>query len=201
VGQHRSVSFTRKGAFDLMSIQDRSHGNPWLALAVMCLGLFMALLDTTIVNIAIPRIIDGLDASLDEILWVLNAYVLVYAALLITGGRLGDIFGPRNLFVAGLAMFTAASALCGLAQDPTQLIAARALQGVGGAFMAPQLLAVITSLFPAEQRGAAFAIPGAVGALAVAAGPPLGGLIVTNWGWNWIFYVNVPVGIVAIVLA
>ncbi len=96
-----------------------------MVMMVLCLGLFMALLDTTIVNIA------GIDASLDEILWVLNAYVLVFAALLITAGRLGDIFGPKRLFIAGMALFTAASAFCGLSQDPTQLIIARALQGVG----------------------------------------------------------------------
>lgn len=161
----------------------RLWGNPWVALAVMCLGLFMALLDTTIVNIAVPSIIEGIDASLDEILWVLNAYVLVYAAVLITAGRLGDIFGPRNLFLAGLAVFTVASALCEFAQDPAQLIAARALQGVGGAMLSPQLLAIITSLFPPERRGAAFAVPGIMGGLAVAAGPTLGGLMVTNFGW------------------
>lgn len=175
--------------------------NPWAVLGVMCLGLFMALLDTTIVNIAVPSIIEGLDAKFDEILWVLNAYILAYAALLITGGRLGDIFGPRNLFVAGLALFTAASALCGIAQDPSQLIAARALQGVGGALMAPQMLAVITGPFPPERRGVAFAVPGAVGGLAVAVDPTLGGLSVTHFGWPSIFFVNVPVGAAAITLA
>ena len=158
-----------------MTIQENtSRTNPWLVLAVMCLGLFMTLIDTTIVNIAIPSIIEGLDASLDEILWIINAYVLVLAVLLITAGRLGDIFGPKRLFLAGLTLFTLASALCGLAQDPTHLIIARALQGVGGALLSPQMLAVITSLFPPGQRGAAFAIPGAVAGVAVAAGPPLG---------------------------
>lgn len=121
---------------------------------VLCLGLFMALLDTTIVNVAVPSIIEGIDASFDEILWVLNAYVLVFAALLITSGRLGDIFGPKRLFLAGMALFTVASAFCGLAQDPTQLIIARALQGVGGALMSPQPMAIITSIFPPERRGA-----------------------------------------------
>jgi EmrB/QacA subfamily drug resistance transporter len=180
--------------------ENTSRANPWLVLAVMCLGLFMTLLDTTIVNIAIPSIIDGLDASRDEILWIINAYVLVLAVLLITAGSLGDIFGPRRLFLAGLALFMLSSALCRVAQDPTHLIIARAFQGVGGALLSPQMLAVITSLFPPGQRGTAFAIPGAVAGLAVAAGPPLGGLLVTNFGWPSIFYVNVPVGIVAIVL-
>ena len=135
-----------------MTVLQRLRGNPWVVLMVLCLGLFMALLDTTIVNIAIPKIIEGIDASLDEILWVLNAYVLVFAALLITAGRLGDIFGPRRLFVAGMALFTAASVLCGLSGDPTQLIVARALQGVGGAMMSPQPMAIILSIFPSERR-------------------------------------------------
>ena len=112
-----------------MSIIQRLRANPWVVLVVLCLGLFMALLDTTIVNVAVPSIIEGIDASFDEILRVLNAYVLVFAALLITSGRLGDIFGPKRLFLAGMALFTVASAFCGLAQDPTQLIIARALQG------------------------------------------------------------------------
>jgi EmrB/QacA subfamily drug resistance transporter len=180
--------------------ENTSRANPWLVLAVMCLGLFMTLLDTTIVNIAIPSIIDGLDASRDEILWIINAYVLVLAVLLITAGSRGDIFGPRRLFLAGLALFMLSSALCSVAQDPTPLIIARAFQGVGGTLLSPQMLVVITSLFPPGQRGTAFAIPGAVAGLAVAAGPPLGGLLVTNFGWPSIFYVNVPVGIVAIVL-
>src|SRR6202048_5237917 len=119
----------------------RAQRNPWLILLVLCFGFFMILLDTTIVNIAIPSIIDGLKASLDQILWVLNAYILVYAVLLITAGRLGDLFGQRNLFIAGLAIFTIASALCGLSQDENQPIAARVLQGVGGALLVPQTLA------------------------------------------------------------
>src|SRR3981081_3141004 len=111
----------------------RAQRNPWLILLVLCFGFFMILLDTTIVNIAIPSIIDGLKASLDQILWVLNASLLVYAVLLIPASRLGDRYGQRNLFIAGLAVFTAASALCGLAQDSNQLIAGRVIQGVGGA--------------------------------------------------------------------
>jgi EmrB/QacA subfamily drug resistance transporter len=184
-----------------MSIIQRLRANPWVVLVVLCLGLFMALLDTTIVNVAVPSIIEGIDASFDEILWVLNAYVLVFAALLITSGRLGDIFGPKRLFLAGMALFTVASAFCGLAQDPTQLIIARALQGVAGALMSPQPMAIITSIFPPERRGAALAIPGILGGLAVAAGPIVGGFLITNFGWPSIFYVNVPVGVVALTLA
>jgi MFS family permease len=110
----------------MMSVLERLRGNPWVVLMVLCLGMFMALLDTTIVNIAIPSIIEGIEASLDEILWVLHAYVLVFAALLITAGRLGEIFGQKRLFLGGMALFTAASVFCGLSQDPTQLIIARA---------------------------------------------------------------------------
>src|SRR5215472_10037211 len=115
-----------------------SRVNPWAVLVVLSLGLFMTLLDLTIVNIAIPSLVDGIHASLDQVLWVLNAYSLAYAVLLITSGRLGDILGPRTLFVAGLIVFTAASVFSGLAQDPTQLIIGRAAQGVGAALLAPQ---------------------------------------------------------------
>ena len=174
--------------------------SPWLALAVLALGLFMTLLDLTIVNIAIPSLVSSLQASLDQILWMLNAYSLVFAVLLITAGRLGDIFGPRNLFATGLVVFTAASALSGLAQNPGELIAARAGQGLGAALLSPQGLPIMTTIFPADKRGGVFAIYGALAGLAVLAGPLLGGLIVTHLGWRWIFYVNVPVGLLALVL-
>src|SRR3989442_2049734 len=118
-----------------------ARSNPWLVLLVLTTGFFMILLDTTIVNVAIPAMSAGLKASLDQILWVLNAYILVYAVLLITAGRLGDLFGQRNLFAAGLVIFTAASAACGLAQDPNQLIPFRVVQGVAVALMSPQSLA------------------------------------------------------------
>src|ERR1700738_1413417 len=167
--------------------------NPWLALLVLCLGFFMILLDTTIVNIAIPSIIDGLHSTLDEILWVLNAYVLVYAVLLITASRLGDRYGQRNLFVAGLAVFTLASALCGLAQDSNQLIAGRVIQGIGGALVTPQAPARMSVMFPPQRRGTAMGIWGAVAGVAPVAGPTLGGFIVTNSDWRWVFYVTLPV--------
>src|SRR6266571_5354521 len=153
-------------------IENRRPSAPWLALAVLALGLFMTLLDLTIVNVAIPSIVDDLRASLAQILWVLNGYSLMYAVLLITSGRLGDIFGPRNMFGAGIVVFTIASAFSGLAQDPTQLILARGAQGYG-----------------------------ALSGLAVLLGPVLGGFIVTHFGWRWIFYVNLPIGIVTLVLA
>jgi EmrB/QacA subfamily drug resistance transporter len=175
--------------------------NPWLALLVLCLGFFVILLDTTIVNVAIPTMLDSLHASLDQILWVVNAYMLTFAVLLVTGGRLGDILGQRNLFVGGLAAFSAASALCGLAQDANQLIAARVVQGVGAAVLSPQTLVIISAIFPAQRRGAALGILSAVTGMAALLGPVLGGLIVTYLDWRWIFYVNVPIGIAGILLA
>jgi EmrB/QacA subfamily drug resistance transporter len=175
--------------------------SPWLVLFTLCLGFFMILLDTTIVNIAIPDMIDRLGASLDEILWILNAYILVYAVLLITAGRLGDLFGAKRLFIIGLIIFTLASMACGLAQSPGQLIAFRVVQGIGGALLTPQTLSVLTMIFPAEKRGAAFGIWGAVAGVATITGPTLGGWLVTNFDWRWIFFVNLPVGILALVLA
>src|SRR5450759_79835 len=173
--------------------------NPWVVLVVLVTGFFMIMLDTTIVNVAIPAMSAGLKISLDGILWVLNAYILVYAVLLITAGRLGDLYGQRNLFAAGLAIFTFASALCGFAHDANQLIAARVLQGVGGALLVPQTLAILTSLFPPDRRGAAFGIWAGVAGLATLAGPTVGGAIVTYVHWTWIFLVNVPIGIAALV--
>ncbi|MBO0682311.1 MAG: DHA2 family efflux MFS transporter permease subunit [Candidatus Dormibacteraeota bacterium] len=178
----------------------RFRGNPWPVIAVLCLGLFMTLLDLTIVNVAIPRIVDGVQASLDQVLWVLNGYSLAYAVLLITSGRTGDILGPRNVFTAGLALFTAASAFSGFAQDPAQLIAGRALQGVGAALIAPQTLPLVMSILPADRRGGAFALTGIMAGLAVVAGPTLGGFLVTHFGWRWIFFVNLPVGVLAVLL-
>jgi EmrB/QacA subfamily drug resistance transporter len=181
--------------------QARRTSSPWLALAVLALGLFMTLLDLTIVNVAIPSIVDDLRASLDQVLWVLNGYSLMYAVLLITSGRLGDIFGPRNMFGAGIVVFTIASAFSGLAHDPTQLILARGAQGLGAAILAPQGLPIMTTLFPPERRGGVFAIYGALSGLAVLLGPVLGGFIVTHFGWRWIFYVNLPVGLITLMLA
>jgi len=173
--------------------------NPWLVLVVLTSGFFMILLDTTIVNVAIPAMSAGLNTTLDQILWVLNAYILVYAVLLITAGRLGDLYGQRNLFAIGLLIFTVASALCGLSQNAGELIAARVLQGIGGAILTPQTLAIITTLFPPERRGAAFGVWGGVAGLATIAGPTVGGAIVTYVSWQWIFFVNVPIGIAALI--
>jgi EmrB/QacA subfamily drug resistance transporter len=175
-------------------------GNPWAILITLSLGFFMTLLDLTIVNIAIPSMITALGASLDEILWVVNAYVLVLAVLLITAGRLGDLRGQRKLFVAGVVVFTLASLACGLAPNPTLLIAFRAVQGVGAALLMPQTMAIIIGTFPAERRGTALGIWGAVAGLATVAGPTLGGVLVTYASWRWIFIVNVPIGVLVLVM-
>src|SRR5438270_9672711 len=184
-----------------MDTAGRRTTNPWAVLAVFALGTFLTLLDLTIVNIAIPSIVDDIHAPLDGILWMLNAYSLVYAVLLITAGRLGDIYGPRQLFGIGVVVFTISSALSGLSQDATQLVLSRAGQGLGAALLAPQGLPMITSLFPADRRGGVFAIFGMLAGLAVVLGPTLGGLIVSNWGWRWIFYVNIPIGVSLVVAA
>ncbi len=174
---------------------------PVLVITVFCLGLFMTLLDITIVNIAIPDLVTDLNATLETVLWVGSAYSLTYTVLLITAGRLGDIYGPRRLFLLGLTVFTAASLASGLSQTPGQLIAFRALQGVGAALLAPQGLPIITSILPAAKRGPAFAATGIMSGLGVLLGPTLGGFIVTNYGWRWIFFLNVPIGVIAIALA
>ncbi len=187
---------------------------PWLSLIVLCLGTFAVLLDATIVNVALPSVITGLHASLDQALWVVNAYLLVFAALLIMASRLGDMFGPRRLFTAGLALFAVASALCGAAQTPGQLIAARALQGVGAAALTPQAMVIIRALFqgdpggrppgqapPRERMGAAFGVFSSMVGLAAVSGPTLGGVLTSYLSWRWVFYVNLPIAAVGITLA
>jgi EmrB/QacA subfamily drug resistance transporter len=177
-----------------------NRGNPWVILLVVSLGFFMTLLDLTIVNIAIPNMISKLHASLDDILWVINAYALVLAVLLITAGRLGDLLGQRRVFFAGIAVFTLASAACGVAPSPAWLITFRAVQGLGAALLMPQTLAILTMVFPAERRGAAFGVWGAVAGVATIAGPTLGGLLVTAFDWRYIFFINLPIGVLVLVL-
>jgi EmrB/QacA subfamily drug resistance transporter len=172
--------------------------NPWLVLAVVCLGFVMILIDLTIVNIAVPSIMGGLHASLDQVLWAINAYLLVYAVLLVPGGRLGDLYGQRTLFVVGLLGFTAASAACGFAQDPTQLILARVAQGAGAGLLTPQALALVTTAFPEERRGLALGLFAGLNALAAIAGPVLGGYLITAGSWRWIFGINLPIGLAAL---
>ena len=175
--------------------------NPWPALAVLCLANFLILLDTTIVNTAAPDMMRGLGAGIGEILWVLNGYLLAFASLLIVFGRLGDLVGPRLVFVAGLGLFTVASVLCAVSGSPEALIAARVVQGVAAAALVPQALVLISAIFPADRRGAAFGIFTAVAGVAAVSGPTLGGFLVTEMGWQSIFYLNVPVGLAGLLLA
>src|SRR5262249_44787927 len=139
-------------------------------------------------------------ASLDDVLWVINAYALVLAVLVITAGRLGDLIGPRIMFTSGIAVFTAASAACGLAPSPGWLIGFRAVQGLGAAMLMPPPLTIIRNPCPRERRGAAFGVWGAVAGVATIAGPTLGGLLVTAFDWRWIFFVNLPIGVIVLAI-
>ncbi|TCO65604.1 DHA2 family efflux MFS transporter permease subunit [Actinocrispum wychmicini] len=173
--------------------------HPWAALSALCLGFFMILLDSSIVNTAVPAMITGLHASLNEIFWVNSVYLLTFAVPLLLSGRLGDRFGPRRMYVFGLIVFTLASLWCGFADSATALIIARAVQGLGAAALTPQSMAFIVHLFP-TNRGAAMGMWAAVAGAATVSGPVIGGLVVQSIGWEWIFFVNVPVGVVALVL-
>ncbi|MGP4046380.1 DHA2 family efflux MFS transporter permease subunit [Streptomyces sp. 2A115] len=178
----------------------RRQSNPWIAMTILCAGLFVTVLDTTIVNVAIPSIMADLGAGLDQIMWVISAYVLAVAVLIVTAGRLGDIVGARTMFLIGLSVFTVGSLLCALATSPMQLILFRAVQGVGAALLTPQPMTLMMAMFPPEKRGVAGTVWGISAGVAAAVGPTLGGLLVTWEGWPWIFYINVPVGVVAFVL-
>lgn len=174
---------------------------PWAALWTIIIGYFMILVDATIVTVAIPTISATLLTDTNTVLWVTSAYLLAYAVPLLLAGRLGDQFGPKAVYQIGLILFTAASLTCGLSSTIAALIAARAAQGLGAALMTPQTLTVITHLFPPRLRGSAMAVWGATAGAATLVGPILGGLLVGSWGWEWIFFVNVPVGLLALVLA
>ena len=173
----------------------------WWTLAAVAFGLFMIMLDNTVVNVALPSIEQDLHISISELEWIVTAYALTFAALLITGGKLGDLYGRRRLFVIGLVVFTLSSLACGFAPSASFLIGARAVQGVGAALMNPATLSIITHTFPPKERGQAIGIWAGVSALALAIGPLAGGLIVDNINWNWIFFVNVPVGAIGIVVS
>ncbi|TFD77286.1 DHA2 family efflux MFS transporter permease subunit [Cryobacterium sp. Sr8] len=174
---------------------------PWPALWALVIGFFMILVDSTIVSVATPAIMTGLDADINAVIWVTSAYLLAYAVPLLITGRLGDRFGPKNMYLGGLVIFTAASVWCGLSGDITMLIVARVVQGLGAALMTPQTMAVITRIFPPDRRGQAMGLWGAVAGVATLAGPILGGVLVDAAGWEWIFFINAPVGVVAFILA
>ncbi|NUU30322.1 DHA2 family efflux MFS transporter permease subunit [Arthrobacter sp. C9C5] len=174
---------------------------PWAALWSLVIGFFMILIDTTIVSVANPRIMEGLNADINSVIWVTSAYLLAYAVPLLITGRLGDRFGPKKLYLSGLVVFTLASLWCGLSGDVHTLIEARVLQGLGAAMMTPQTMAVITRIFPPDRRGAAMGIWGATAGVATLVGPILGGVLVDGLGWEWIFFINIPVGITGFILA
>jgi EmrB/QacA subfamily drug resistance transporter len=172
----------------------------WWTLIAVCTGVFMLLLDITIVNVALPQIETAFKASLSDLQWVIDAYALTLAALLLTAGSIADLAGRRRVFAIGIVVFTLGSVLCGVAQSSLFLSLARALQGVGGAIMFATALALLAQAFPPRERGVAFAAFGAVTGIAVAVGPVLGGAITSGLTWRWIFFVNVPIGIGALVI-
>jgi EmrB/QacA subfamily drug resistance transporter len=175
--------------------------DPWHALWAMMVGFFMILVDATIVAVANPSIMEKLHADYDAVIWVTSAYLLGFAVPLLLAGRLGDRYGPKNLYLLGLAVFTAASLWCGLSDTIGMLIAARVLQGVGAALLTPQTLSTITRIFAAERRGVAMSVWGATAGVATLIGPLAGGVLVDGLGWQWIFFVNVPIGIIGLGLA
>ena len=178
-----------------------SQSSPWPALWSMMVGFFMILVDSTIVAVAIPAIAESLNATYNGVIWVNSAYLLAYAVPLLITGRLGDRFGPKRLYMLGLAVFTVSSLACGLAGSVGVLIAARAFQGLGGAMLTPQTMSVMIRTFSPTQRGSAMGVWGAVAGVATIVGPLLGGIFVDLGGWEWIFIINVPFGIIGLLLA
>jgi len=174
---------------------------PWAAVWSLLIGFFMLMIDASILSVANPSIQRGLGASLTETIWVTSAYLLGLAVPLLVAGRLGDRFGQRTMFLIGMAVFTLSSLACGLAPSVRILIAARAVQGIGGSLMTPQSQAVIVRIFPPHRRGAAMGLWGSVSGIAMLIGPVLGGFLVQAAGWQSIFLINVPVGVVGLVLA
>ena len=195
-----------------MSDQTRTAGTPatgagtgrdskWWTLAAVCTGVFILLLDITIVNVALPDIQGELDASLSDLQWVIDAYALSLAALLLTAGSLADLYGRRLVFIVGTGLFMIGSIACGAAQDIFFLQVARAFQGIGGAAMFATALALIASAFSGKDRGVAFGAFGATTGVAVAIGPVLGGILTSGLSWRWIFFVNLPICLVAMFIS
>src|SRR5256886_9997005 len=173
----------------------------WWTLAAVAVGLFMIMLDNTVVVVALPAIQRDLGISVSELEWVFNAYALTFGVLLLTGGKLADLLGRRLIFIVGLFVFTASSLACGLANGAGLLIGARTVQGIGAALMTPATLSIITATFPPRQRGTAIGIWAGVSAMALAIGPLVGGVLTEKIDWSWIFFINVPVGVVGIAAA
>src|ERR1700732_4392965 len=178
---------------DIQSPSSRQRG--W-TLAIVSLGLFMVVLDNLVVSVALPSIRRELGASIQSLEWSVNAYVLAYAVLLLTGAALGDRFGRKRMFLAGMAIFTAASAAAALAPATDLLVAARAVQGAGAAIVTPLTLTLLAEAFPAEKRGMAIGVWSGISGIAVAIGPLVGGAVVQGISWHWIFWINVPIGLV-----
>src|SRR3954451_25293181 len=172
----------------------------WWTLGAMCFALFMIMLDNTVVNVALPSIQRSLHTSLSGLEWTINAYTLTFGVLLVTGGRMGDIFGRRRMFLFGVVTFAASSALIGLAPSDMWLVGGRALQGVGAAFMMPATLSIITNAFPPEERGKAIGTWAGVSAMALAIGPVVGGFLTVTGIWRAFFFLNLPVAIAAVVV-
>jgi EmrB/QacA subfamily drug resistance transporter len=170
----------------------------WWTLAAVAFGLFMIMLDNTVVNVALPSIAADLRIGLSELEWIVTGYALTFASLMLSGGKLADLLGRRLIFVVGLAIFTLSSLVCGLAGSGELLIGARVVQGAGAALMNPATLSIIAATFPPRQRGMAIGIWAGVSAMALAIGPLVGGLLTEHISWSWIFFVNVPIGLVAI---
>ena len=173
----------------------------WWTLVAVCAAIFMLLLDITIVNVALPSMQRALGASLSDLQWIVDAYALTLATCVLTAGSASDLFGRKRIFVAGIVLFTVASALCGAANDPLFLILSRAAQGIGGSIMFATSLALISQEFHGRDRGTAFGIWGATTGAAVAVGPLVGGMLTSWLSWRWIFFVNIPIGIAAAVVS
>jgi EmrB/QacA subfamily drug resistance transporter len=171
----------------------------WWTLGAMCFALFMVMLDNTVVNVALPSIQREIGAQLSALEWVINGYTLTFAVLIATGGRLGDIFGRRRMFLYGVIIFAVTSATAGLAQDPAMLIGSRAIQGIGAALMMPATLSIITHAFPAAERGKAIGTWAGVSALALSIGPVIGGFLTEYVSWRAIFFINLPVAVGAVI--
>lgn len=181
--------------------QKASSANPWPALAAICIGFFMLLVDATIVTVAVETLQRELQADINMVMWVTSAYLLATAVPLMITGRLGDRLGPKRLYISGLALFTGASLWCGLTTTVEMLILARVFQGLGAAMISPQTMTIITRVFPTETRGKAVGIWGSVAGAATLVGPMVGGIILDSLGWQWIFFVNVPVGVLGLFVA
>ncbi|MFC6880405.1 MULTISPECIES: MFS transporter [Actinomadura] len=175
------------------------HPRRWRILGVLCLSLFVVVVDNTILNVAVPSLIEELDATTSDVQWVIDAYSLVFAGLLLTAGSLGDRYGRRRAMVIGFALFGTGSALAAFADGPGQLVALRALMGVGGAFLMPGTLSIMAQVFGEDERAKAFAIWGGTSMVGVAAGPTLGGLLLEHFWWGSVFLVNVPIAVAAVV--